>query len=396
MKIVYATNDSDLVHDGRFLEKYVESGYEVHYVSFIRREIKDSEKIPGIIYYNYPIDKKSQEKKYPRYLYPFRYLKFVFILKKILKKVKPDILHGGFIQISGVISSLSDYKPFILMPWGHDVLKYKEMPLYLKLITRFAVTKSDCVAVDAEFVKSKVSDFFNYDEKNIVVFPWGVDRKIFNPQIKSNFRENFGWSDKKIIIMTRGFDPRMDVETLINAIPKIVAKNKDARFLLMGASHLSAKKIGFVYDKPAYKATELNCKNLVLKLGIAKYVRFVKFMPNKEVAAFISNSDIFVSTSLSDGSSLSLMEGISCGLPVIVTKVPAFREWVSEGKNGHFINFGDSDALSNKINSLLANKDKLKSMSLESLQVAEEKADWDKNFNILQTTYNKLKRRKSS
>ena len=49
MKIVYATNDSDLVHDGRFLEKYVTSGYEVHYVSFVRRKIKESEKIPGII-----------------------------------------------------------------------------------------------------------------------------------------------------------------------------------------------------------------------------------------------------------------------------------------------------------------------------------------------------------
>ena len=63
-------------------------------------------------------------------------------------------------------------------------------------------------------------------------------------------------------------------------------------------------------------------------------------------------SDIFVSTSLSDGSSVALVEAISCGLPIVATKVPAFFEWIEDGSNGRFIDFGDSLNLSKVINDL--------------------------------------------
>ena len=238
LKILYATNDNDMIHDNRFLLKFIEYGHEVHYVSFIRRKIKENEKIKGIHYYNIPVSKKSYEKNYPLYMYPIRYFQCLIFLKEIIKKVNPDVLHAGFVQISGVISSLTNFKPLLIMPFGHDVLKYKELPFYLRFLSRYAISKAQYITVDAEFVKTKVVEYFNYPSSKISVFPWGVDRNIFAPVREHSLRRKYNWEKNRIIIMNRGFQPRMDVKTLIKAIPSIVEKTPDARFLLLGASNI--------------------------------------------------------------------------------------------------------------------------------------------------------------
>ena len=45
-------------------------------------------------------------------------------------------------------------------------------------------------------------------------------------------------------------------------------------------------------------------------------------------------SDLYLSASHSDGSSVSLMEALASGLPVLVSDIPGNREWISEGKTG--------------------------------------------------------------
>ena len=50
--------------------------------------------------------------------------------------------------------------------------------------------------------------------------------------------------------------------------------------------------------------------------------------------AYLNAADIYVSTSLSDGTSLSLLEAMACSLPVVVTDIPANKEWITDGHNG--------------------------------------------------------------
>ena len=391
LKILYATNDNDMIHDNRFLIKFIEHGHEVHYVSFIRREIKESEKIKGINYYNLPVSKKSYVDRYPLYRYPIRYFKCLMFLKEIIRKVQPNILHAGFVQISGVISSLSNYKPLLIMPFGHDILKYKELPFYLRFLTRYAINKADYISVDAEFVKDKVVEFFDFPKSKISVFPWGVDRKVFSPVQDLSLRSKYNWEKNKVIIMNRGFQPRMDVKTFINAIPDIVSVNPDARFLLLGASNLDVEdSLWNSFENRQSKMCELECRRLVIELNIQKYVKFEGAVPNNDIGKYLSMSDLFVSTSLSDGSSVALVEAISCSLPIVATKVPAFFEWINDGVNGNFVNFGDSFSLSKAINDLLKDNNKLLAMRNANLEIGEDKTDWNKNYEVLEETYQKL------
>ena len=56
-------------------------------------------------------------------------------------------------------------------------------------------------------------------------------------------------------------------------------------------------------------------------------------------------ADLYISASHVDGSSVSLMEALACGLPCVVSDIPANKEWVTDGVNGWIFPDGDVDAL---------------------------------------------------
>jgi len=88
-----------------------------------------------------------------------------------------------------------------------------------------------------------------------------------------------------------------------------------------------------------------------------------------------------------DGSSVSLMEALACGLPVLVSDIPANREWVTEGENGWLFRDGDADELGRKILGALERRELLPMIGLSARARAEKSADWKKNAAILMQTY---------
>ncbi len=87
-------------------------------------------------------------------------------------------------------------------------------------------------------------------------------------------------------------------------------------------------------------------------------------------------ADLYISPSHVDGSSVSLMEALACGIPCLVSDIPANKEWVTEGENGWLFPDGDADALAEKILSAIARRETLPEVGRSARQVAEQRADW--------------------
>jgi glycosyltransferase involved in cell wall biosynthesis len=92
-----------------------------------------------------------------------------------------------------------------------------------------------------------------------------------------------------------------------------------------------------------------------------------------------------------DGSSVSLMEALACGLPCLVSDIPANQEWVTEGQNGWLFPDGNVDALAAKILAAMEQRKSLPEIGHNARAVAEERADWQKNFQKLIQTYQIVK-----
>lgn len=364
MRIAYLSRGNN-VYDRRFLEKMLERGHKVFFISYHPSE---KVKVEGVenYFYNYPA----------MFRFPFaRAFQTSLHLRKLLKQLGPDVLHTGWIPDHGFFGALCGFKPTLSMPWGSDILIKPKESFMQKIITGFTLRRADKITCDAEFVKKEIVRISGCLSDKVIVFPWGIDLKTFCPlDGKSVIREKLGWQDKKILIMTRSMDKSLyGHETFISALPAIIEKIPDTRVILVGDGLLKEK-----------------IKKQVVALNLKDYIHFAGWINEGNMAEYLNAADIYVSVSISDGTSCSLLEAMACKLPVVVTDIPANREWVVDGQNGYLVPIKDVNLLSSTIIKILKNENLWESFGIKNRKIVEAKADWENNFSILEEIYTKL------
>ena len=363
-RVCYVSNNFE-IHDTRFLQKFSEFGMDVHAISLKSDKIDDKEKISGIKYYEYHDYFSNHHilKKLPAlwFMVAYVYLRFT------VNKINPDIIHSGYVPIVGFLSALLKNKPLVVMPWGSDILIDPKTSYIKKIMVQFALKRSDVICCDCQIVKKTIMSLINIHPKKIVVFPWGIDLNKFRPkeQLEINNKEIF------TVISTRKFDEIYGVDRLVSAIPEIVKRNPKIKFKIMGGGNKENSFRKFVEDN-----------------NLSEFVEISSFVSNTELLKHLRSSDIYITTSYSDGTSLSLLEAMAVGLPIIATGIPANREWIVDNANGFFINpKNPSVSVEEIIINSSKNPDKLRLMGKLNFQIAQKKANWDYNFNKLLLTY---------
>lgn len=293
--------------------------------------------------------------------------------RKIVKRIQPDVVHGHFLTGHGFVAARTGFKPLVASAWGSDVLLYPQNSLQMRMILRYVFRTADLLTSDAE---SLTRAMLEYGAKacKIVKFVWGVDTNTFHAaQGRSKIRELLDWSQNLILISTREFRPICGVEYFIEALPLIIHQKPLVRVILVGSGSLEEK-----------------IRKRVLELGLEEYVHFTGWLDRAVIPEYLNAADLYVSTSLSDSTSVSLLEAMACGLPVVVSDAPANLEWVKDGDNGYIIPRKKPGILAERIIALLANDSLQREMRARNLEIAKEKADWNKNLTVLANTYHKL------
>lgn len=358
MKICYV-NKGIGIHDQKIL-KYLADTNEVHLISYWKEQLP---KIDKLIIHQMPILN-------PMLAYPIGCL----ITPILVRKIKPDILIGNYLLTYGFYSALAHHHPLLQMAWGSDVLIAPNKNWLYRFVVKYSLKHADMVAIDCEYGKKAIVNL-GFPENKIIVFPIGIDvQNKFNPEINDeDIRINLGWQDKIIITCTRGHDTIYGIEYLLLAIPEIVRNEPDSRFLFIGSGPLTPK-----------------FKNIVNDLGIENYVKFIGFIQNDELGKYLSASDVYVSPSLSDGTSVSLLEAMACGLPVVVTDVDAIMEWITDGINGFIVPKRNSSVLTQKIVKLIRDDHLRELFGKENRQIAENRGSWQNTTKAFENVFSTL------
>lgn len=361
MKVLYVSSNGG-IHDYRFLKKLTED-YEVLFLHYASGEIIDEiDKLPHLQI----ISKKPAFRSFPL-------VSELGHFKKVLRDFKPDIVHSGYVWQVGILPAMRKFHPHLSMPWGSDILTEPDNSYLVKKLVKKVVRTSDHIQCDAEFVKQKMVADYKIHPDKVTVFPWGIDLNIFKPGDKQTARKKLNISeDKFVIIFNRHMEPVYGVNDLLEAY-RIFSKGKDDVMLLM--------------------LSEGSQKNDVLKFvtefKLEDKITLVGRVVNKELPLFLNSADVYLSTSLSDGSSLSLLEAMACGLGIVVTDVPAIKEWINE-TNGLVVSRQNPTEIAAAIEKYYNNRELIASHGSESTKIAQQRADWDKNYIILKNIYNKL------
>ena len=362
MRILYFTRDYT-PHDHRFLSSLAQTEHEVFYLRLERsghqqedRSLPDSVHIVRWVGGTKPLCVWA----YPRLLAS---------LRKVLKQVKPDVVHAGPLHTAAFLAAIIGFQPLVSMSWGSDLLLDADKNWIYRWITRFVFRRSAILIGDCDTVRQKAISF-GIPEKHIVTFPWGINLQQFTPGEDVSLRERIGWQDAFVLLHTRSWERVYGVDVVARAFVKAAAQIPELRLFMLAGGSQAAK-----------------LRRMLSSDGLQARVHFAGQVGQAELPSYYQAADLYISASHSDGSSISLLEAMASGVPVLVSDIPGNREWVAQEESGWMFPDGDVNALAQAIIQTYEQRDKLPQIVKAAREQAEARADWNKNFKELLRAY---------
>lgn len=361
MKLIYFSLGYS-THDHKFLKAISDGGLEVHFVQLEgnQRQV-ESRSVPENV--KQVIWKGGRE--------PFRWgnlLKLVRDFRRLVKEIQPDLIHAGPIQTCALIAVLSGFRPILTMSWGFDLMDDVHKGRIWEFATRYTLKRSTFFTSDANVTKDKAVAY-GMNPENTIVFPWGVDLEHFQP---SNLQPSTN-KPTFTIFCNRSWETRYGVDVLAKAFVKVAQQKDNVDLILLSGGSQGA-----------------NIRRILQSGGVLNRVTFGGQVSQPKLPDWYHMADLYVSPSHVDGSSVSLMEALACGLPCLVSDIPANKEWIVENENGWLFRDGDPDHLAEKILTAIEQKKRLTTIHANARSTAEEKANWKKNFGKLLKTYDNI------
>ena len=291
-----------------------------------------------------------------------KYISSYFKVKRIADKIKPDLISALFVPNYGLLGALLNSKPLVVSAWGSDILISPQKSFLHKLRTKFVLNKADLILSDSDFLTKKIKQL-GMDNNKILTFPLGIKIEKYYQEKKK--------SETIAILSARRFEPIYDVKTFIQAIPIVLEKSK--------------RKIRFVIVGTGSQSKQL--KQLADDLKLQDKIIFKGNLTDEELIETYQDSDIYVSTSLSDSTSVSLLEAMASGCIPIVTDIPGNQEWIKDGENGFLFGPKDHKDLAQKISTVMDDFEKYQVISQTNLQILKDKADWNKNMRMVEERF---------
>lgn len=356
-------------HDYRFLTSLAGAGYEVFFLRLENhgRQVEDRSLPPAV-----------EQLSWRGGQGPFRWQDVPGLagsLREVLRRIKPDILHAGPIQTGAFLGALSGFRPLVSMSWGSDILQDADRSRGYRWVTRYALRHSTVLVGDNPAVRAKAVAL-GFPNERIYTFPWGIDLAQFSPSsdrpdpLAPDLRAHLGWQQNFVVLSLRSWEPVYGVDVMLRGFALAAQQAPRLRLLMLGGGSQASL-----------------VRRLIQENGLQEIVHLGGQVKQADLPRYYRAADLYASAAHSDGSSVSLMEALGTGLPVLVTDIASNREWVDQGEQGWLFPDGSESALADCILSALRSPDRLAEMRRQARARAEERADWQKNFQVLSSAY---------
>jgi len=215
---------------------------------------------------------------------------------------------------------------------------------YRAMELRVAKLADAIIAVNKMIAKTLTAEH-GVPNSKVHIIPSGVDTDLFRP---SSHKEKF-------CLFVGHLIKRKGVKYLLRAL-KIL--NDSVKCIIVG-------------DGPEKNALRSKAK----KLGLTN-VSFVGSISTRKLIELYSKAAVFILSSLSEGTPVSILEAMSCGCPVIAFSVGGIPEIIRNGINGFLIKPGDVRALANCIEVLINDSSLLRKLGENARSMMKKMYDW--------------------
>lgn len=291
-----------------------------------------------------------------------QYLRSIPSVRRLLRDVKPDILHGHYATSAGVLCAFSGFRPYVVSARGTDLIGSMKSPLWRMLLRRVFSRAALVHTVSEEL--STLAESLGVPGKRCLTLSQGIDTAVFRYCSRSR-------NDGPVrLICTRHLHQTYDLATIVRACGLLKDRGVLFRLTLAGAGPLRNQ-----------------LHQMAERLGIGHAVDFLGGYDNSRLPALLSSHDLYLSSSLWDGTSISLLEAMACGIFPIVSRIPSNEAWVEDGQTALMFECGNAEMLADQIERA-ANDETLVRQGIEiNRRTVEERGDRQRNMLLLENSY---------
>ncbi len=322
-------------------------------------------------YFSNGILSAFKENSFLKLLLPLFLICQFFALKKVLKKEKDiKLIHAHWFIPQGLISViykilLNNSIKLIVTSHGSDINTLKNV--IFRYIQRFIINNANIVTAVSNDLKSKLQSINS--KNDIPVIPMGINTSLFRPTFDQNIRKEYNIQGAFLLFVGR-LETVKGIDLLIEALPTVIKSYPETKVLIIGTGLL-----------------EMKLKRRCKELNISRNVSFLGRIQSTNLPSFYSTADLVIMPSISEGSPVVLPEALCCNAFVLTSDIPVYKEYVEEGKNGLTFKSMDISDLSIKINDILNNQHKKR--SVDNKLIAKH-FDWKNIASNYNSLYSKL------
>ncbi|BET50648.1 glycosyltransferase family 4 protein [Streptomyces tendae] len=250
---------------------------------------------------------------------------------------------------------------------GHEA-GWAQLPAARQLLRRIGES-TDTITYLGEYTRSRIAGALTPEAAaRMVQLPPGVDEKTFHPASGGDeVRARLGLTERPVVVCVSRLVPRKGQDTLIRAMPRILAAEPDAVLLIVG---------GGPYER--------DLRRLAEETGVAASVHFTGAVPWSELPAHYGAGDVFAMPCRTrrggldvEGLGIVYLEASATGLPVVAGDSGGAPDAVLDGETGWVVRGEDPNESADRITTLLADPQLRRRMGERGRTWVEEKWRWD-------------------
>ncbi len=292
-----------------------------------------------------------------------RYPLAVPALKRCLEEFQPDLIDAHFVPNYGVMGALLGRHPWSVAAWGSDLLIAGKRNAFQRARARTVLRSAELVICDSGNLAAAALRL-GAPQKTLRMIPWGVDRERFRPSAERT---------PGLLLSTRMHETVYDIPALLRGAAPVLQRRPETFLAIAGD--------GSLLGKHERLAGEL--------LPQGRYIFLGRLSPT-ELAGWLGRAEICLSASLSDSTSLSLLEAMACGAIPVVSDIEGNREWVGPDEGARLFPVGDVDAITRAVEAALGAPQWCEVARARNARVISQRGDWHVNFGHIEAAFDAL------
>ncbi len=284
-------------------------------------------------------------------------------LRRALERFDPDLVDAHYVPNYGLLGALLGDRPLAVSAWGSDLLVLGRRGPLQRARARFVLRRADLVLADAENL-ADAARALGAARAKVHMIPWGVDLALFRMPAERV---------PGLIVSTRMHEPVYDLATVLHAVKPVLERDPGAHLVVAGDGSLRG-----------------GLERQAAALLPAGRWRFVGRLAPGDLAALLMRAEVYLSASLSDSTSVSLLEAMAAGAVPVVSDIEGNREWLGEGDGARLFPCGDATALTGALERVLGDAEWRAAARARNRRVVEERADREANLGRIEALFAKL------